>query len=134
MQETGKQRLMRLLLIGAIILVGVFLLYTLLFKKKPAATTTGSGQTGSTDAQGNPLVEYIPTSTTYTNVGALNYAAQGDASQVIPLGNPTPPAPIQQTINVTAPPPVPVPATGSDDASQPTDCGLACAFRPRQPG
>lgn len=83
-----KGRLFKMGLIAGLILVGVFVIWKLLMKPVGQSGTTGTGQTGTTDANGNPLVEYIPTST--TDVGSLNYnyAAQGDAQQVIPLGTP----------------------------------------------
>lgn len=124
MVQDGKGRLIKIIFLVALVLLGVYLLYITFLKPKTATSTTGTGQTGAVDANGNPLVEYIPTSTTELGSLNYNYAAQGDAQQVIPLG--TPPGSSQTVVvggpgstgqvgpvngggNTTNPPPVVVP-------------------------
>lgn len=120
-----KTRLLRIVIIAGVIIVGVLMIYQIFLKPKSSSNANGTtGQTGSTDANGNPLVEYIPTSETVGNTLNYNYAAQGDAQQIIPLG--TPPGGSQTVVvggpgssgqvgptsgggNTTTPPPIIVP-------------------------
>lgn len=86
----NRDRLIRIIIVAGVIIVGVLLIYQIFLKPKTSSSNANgtTGQTGTTDANGNPLVEYIPTSTTDVGALNLNYAAQGDAQQVIPLGTP----------------------------------------------
>lgn len=62
----GRDKIWHYVFIGAIGLVGLFLVYTIFLKQKSTATTNASGAT--VDSQGNPIPQYIPTSTTEENV------------------------------------------------------------------
>lgn len=79
-----RHRLIRIIAVAGLIAVGVFIIYKMLFSPRKTSTTANSG--APTDANGNPLLEYIPTSTTDVGTLAYNYAAQGDAQQLIPIG------------------------------------------------